>query len=336
MGETCSARTRGSSTHRCRPRAGYLICQPMLDGPLDVALARRIFESAHLSGEFVLRSGQSSTEYFDKYLFEADPLLLRAVGEALVGLLASDADALAGLELGGIPLVTILSQLTGLPALFVRKQAKEYGTCRRVEGGQLAGRRLVVVEDVLSTGGAVIDTARQLRASGAEIISVLCVVDRESGGRENLAAEGLKLHAAFAMSELLAAAASPETPIIGDVVSLDHVQLAAPSGCEDQARRFFSGVLGLSEIEKPSLLSGRGGVWFALGSHQLHIGVQEPFSPARKAHPALRVTPGQLDEMAARLVRAGAPVAWDEALPRYRRFYTEDPWGNRIELLSAR
>jgi orotate phosphoribosyltransferase len=308
----------------------------MLDGPFDTALARRIYDSAHLSGEFVLRSGQTSTEYFDKYLFEADPLLLRAVGEALVQLLPRDADALAGLELGGIPLVTILSQLSGLPALFVRKKAKEYGTCRLAEGGEVGGRRLVVVEDVVSTGGAIIDAARELRANGAEIISVLCVIDRESGGTENLATEGLELHAAFKMSELLNAAVSAEPPLIGDVLSLDHVQLAAPSGCEDEARRFFGGLLGLSEIQKPPLLHGRGGVWFTLGSQQLHIGVAEPFSPARKAHPALRVTPGRLDQMAARLSTVGAPVSWDEALPQYRRFYTEDPWGNRIELLSVR
>lgn len=306
----------------------------MLEGRFGVALARRIYESAHLAGEFVLRSGQSSTEYFDKYLFEADPLLLRAVGEALVRLVPPDADALAGLELGGIPLVTILSQLSGLPALFVRKKAKEYGTRRLAEGGEVAGRRLVLIEDVVSTGGAIIDAARELRASGAELISVLCVIDRESGGTENLAAEGLELRAAFTMSEL--AAASAEPPITGDVLSLDHVQLAAPSGCEDEARRFFGGLLGLSEIEKPPLLHGRGGVWFALGSQQLHIGVQESFAPARKAHPALRVTPGRLDEIAARLSTVGAPVSWDEALPEYRRFYTEDPWGNRIELLSAR
>jgi orotate phosphoribosyltransferase len=308
----------------------------MLHERCEKPLARRVYESAHLSGEFVLRSGQTSTEYFDKYLFEADPLLLRAVGEALVPLVPPDADALAGLELGGIPLVTILSQLSGLPALFVRKKAKEYGTCRLAEGGEIASRRLVVVEDVVSTGGAIIDAARELRASGAEIISVLCVIDRESGGAENLAAEGLKLHAVFTMSELLNAAVSAGPPIIGAVLGLDHVQLAAPSGCEDEARRFFGGLLGLSEIQKPPLLLGRGGVWFTLGSQQLHIGVAEPFSPARKAHPALRVTPGRLDQMAARLSTVGAPVSWDEALPQYRRFYTEDPWGNRIELLSAR
>ena len=191
-------------------REVHLICQPMLDGRSDTALARRIYDSSHLSGEFVLRSGQTSAEYFDKYRFEANPLLLRAVGEKLMRLLPPGADALAGLELGGIPLVTILSQLSGLPALFVRKKTKEYGTCRLAEGGEVAGRQLVVVEDVVSTGGAIIDAARELRANGAEIISVLCVIDRESGGTENLASEGLKLCAAFTMGELQNAAVSAE------------------------------------------------------------------------------------------------------------------------------
>lgn len=120
-----------------------------------------------------------------------------------------------------------------------------------------------------------------------------------------------------------------------DIVGLDHVQLAAPAGCEADARRFYCDVLGLPELQKPPLLGGRGGVWFQLGAQQLHVGVQDPFEPARKAHPALRVTPGRLDAMAERLIQAGAPVTWDEALPGSRRFYTEDPWGNRLELLSA-
>jgi orotate phosphoribosyltransferase len=307
-----------------------------MDRAYDTVLARRIYGSAHLVGEFVLRSGRTSSEYFDKYLFEADPALLRAVGEALVPLLAADAEAMAGLELGGIPLVTILSQLTGLPALFVRKQAKEYGTCRLAEGGEVAGRRLVLVEDVISTGGAIIDATRELRARGAQIISVLCVIDRQSGGTENLASEGLELHAAFTMTELLNATAFPESPLVPEVVGLDHIQLAAPAGCEDEARRFFGGLLGLSEIKKPLLLRGRGGVWFTVGTQQLHVGVQNSFTPARKAHPGLRVAPGRLDQMAERLSAAAAPVSWDKALPGCRRFYTEDPWGNRIELLSVR
>lgn len=120
-----------------------------------------------------------------------------------------------------------------------------------------------------------------------------------------------------------------------DVTGLDHVQIAAPDGCEEEARRFFAGLLGLPEIEKPPALRARGGVWFGLGAQQLHVGVERSFSPARKAHPALRVARGRLDVLADRLVRAGATVTWDDALPGVRRFYTEDPWGNRIELIAA-
>ena len=120
------------------------------------------------------------------------------------------------------------------------------------------------------------------------------------------------------------------TPVVG----LDHVQVAAPRGCEREAQRFYGTLLGLPEIPKPEPLRGRGGVWFGLGSQQLHIGVQEPFSPARKAHPALRVRAGELDALALRLAEAGAEVIWDEELPGVRRFFSEDPWGNRIELVA--
>jgi catechol 2,3-dioxygenase-like lactoylglutathione lyase family enzyme len=120
------------------------------------------------------------------------------------------------------------------------------------------------------------------------------------------------------------------------VVGIDHVQLAAPPGCEAAARHFFGELLGLTELPKPAALSGRGGVWFALGDEQLHIGVQDPFAPATKAHPALRVTPDGLDALADRLGTAGFPVLWDDALADARRFHTEDPWGNRIELLCDR
>jgi catechol 2,3-dioxygenase-like lactoylglutathione lyase family enzyme len=102
------------------------------------------------------------------------------------------------------------------------------------------------------------------------------------------------------------------TPVVG----LDHVQVAAPQGCEREARRFYGELLGLPEIDKP------------------HIGVQEPFFPARKAHPALRVRATQLDALALRLAEAGAEVIWDEELPDVRRFFSEDPWGNRIELMA--
>lgn len=117
--------------------------------------------------------------------------------------------------------------------------------------------------------------------------------------------------------------------------SLDHVQIAAPAGCEEAARRFFGDLLGLTEIEKPEPLRARGGAWFALGDHELHVGVEDDFRPARKAHVALRLEAAQLDELAARLTTVGAPVAWDATLPGERRFYSVDPWGNRIEFLAA-
>jgi catechol 2,3-dioxygenase-like lactoylglutathione lyase family enzyme len=117
-------------------------------------------------------------------------------------------------------------------------------------------------------------------------------------------------------------------------LGVDHVQLAAPRGCEDDARRFFGDVLGLVELSKPDRLRARGGVWFAVGQQQLHIGVEEPFSPALKAHPGLRVADHELDVLADRLAAAGADVQWDVAVAGVRRFYTHDPWGNRIELLT--
>jgi catechol 2,3-dioxygenase-like lactoylglutathione lyase family enzyme len=118
-------------------------------------------------------------------------------------------------------------------------------------------------------------------------------------------------------------------------VQLDHVQIAAPPGCEVAARRFFGELVGLAEVEKPEPLRARGGAWFALGDRQLHVGVEADFGPARKAHVALRLGPAELDELAERLAAAGAPVSWDDSLPGERRFYSEDPWGNRIEFLAA-
>jgi catechol 2,3-dioxygenase-like lactoylglutathione lyase family enzyme len=111
------------------------------------------------------------------------------------------------------------------------------------------------------------------------------------------------------------------------VPELDHVQVAAPPGCEDDARAFYRDLLGLTEVEKPEPLRGRGGVWF----EQLHVGVEDDFAPARKAHPALRVE--DIDALAERLAAAGRRVDWDDALPGVRRFYTADPWGNRVEIL---
>jgi orotate phosphoribosyltransferase len=165
-------------------------------------LAKRIYDTAHITGDFLLRSGARSTEYFDKYLFEADPDLLKHIALAMVKLVPKDIDALAGLEMGGIPLATMLSQLTGLPVLFVRKKAKEYGTCKIAEGGTVQGRRLLIVEDVVTSGGAILDAAKALREEGAVLGQVVCVIDRESGGPANLAKVELDLKPLFTMTEL--------------------------------------------------------------------------------------------------------------------------------------
>jgi catechol 2,3-dioxygenase-like lactoylglutathione lyase family enzyme len=112
-------------------------------------------------------------------------------------------------------------------------------------------------------------------------------------------------------------------------VRIDHVQVAAPPGCEEEARAFYGGLLGLAELEKPPALRARGGVWFALGKgQQLHVGVEQEFVPARKAHPAFAVD--DLDALAARI----GDVTWDEELPGVRRFYAADPFGNRLEFLG--
>lgn len=113
------------------------------------------------------------------------------------------------------------------------------------------------------------------------------------------------------------------------------MQVAAPVGSEDAARRFYGGLLGLSELEKPEALRVRGGVWFACGDNQLHVGVTPDFSPATKAHPALRVAAADLDPLAERLSTAGVEVRWDDAIPDVRRFYVADPWDNRIELVGS-
>jgi orotate phosphoribosyltransferase len=165
-------------------------------------LARDLYAVSHLTGTFTLRSGAVSTEYFDKYRFESDPALLRRIGEALAPLVPDDTDVLAGLELGGVPLATILAQVTGLPACFVRKEAKAYGTCQLAEGLDLAGRRVTVVEDVVTSGGQVVISCGDLRARDAIVEHALCVIDRESGGPAALQEIGVELHPLFTMTEL--------------------------------------------------------------------------------------------------------------------------------------
>jgi orotate phosphoribosyltransferase len=164
-------------------------------------LARRVYDTSHLTGTFRLRSGQISREYFDKYLFEADPRLLRDVAGAMVELLP-DCDALAAMELGGVPIAAVMSQLTGLPTVFVRKSAKEYGTHKLAEGPSVRGLRVVVIEDVVTTGGALLGSCAALRSEGALIETVVCAIDRLQGGADNLLQEGLTLRAALTRTDL--------------------------------------------------------------------------------------------------------------------------------------
>jgi catechol 2,3-dioxygenase-like lactoylglutathione lyase family enzyme len=113
---------------------------------------------------------------------------------------------------------------------------------------------------------------------------------------------------------------------------LHHVQLSMPAGEEDAARAFYAGVLGMTEVAKPPVLAARGGVWFRSDGVELHLGVEPGFRPARKAHPAVAVE--RLDDLVARLTDHGVPLRWDEDLPGYRRFYTDDPFRNRLEFLE--
>jgi len=166
-------------------------------------LGQRIYQASHLTGEFVLRSGIKATEYFDKYRFEADPVLLDAIAEAMVPLVPAGTEVLAGLEMGGIPVVTALGRQTGLPCAFVRKEAKTYGTCRLAEGAEVAGRRVLVVEDVVTKGGQIVLSTKELRALGAEISQALCVIDRQLGGAETLAGDNIELISLVTAADLI-------------------------------------------------------------------------------------------------------------------------------------
>jgi len=166
-------------------------------------LGQRVYRSAHLTGEFLLRSGQTTGEYFDKYRFEADPVLLDELAAAMVALVPADTEVLAGLELGGIPVVTALSRHTGLPCAFVRKRAKEYGTRRLAEGAEIEGKRVTIVEDVVTTGGQIVLSTHDLRAEGATIAHALCVINRNPTTPPALTEAGLTLHPLLTREDLI-------------------------------------------------------------------------------------------------------------------------------------
>ena len=172
----------------------------------DSALARQVRAVSRLTAEFVLRSGRTANESFDKYQFEAAPVLPAKLAEQMAVLIPEGTEVLAGLEMGGIAVVTALARHAGLPTAFVRKQAKEYGTARLAEGAEVAGRRVLVVEDVVTSGGQVVLSTKDLRRLGAHVDHALCVIDRQEGGAEALAAEGIKLRALLTRADLEAAA----------------------------------------------------------------------------------------------------------------------------------
>ena len=169
-------------------------------------LASRIRSCSKLSGSFKLRSGVISDTYFDKYLFESDPILLRSICEEMANLVPQQTEILAGLEMGGIPVVTMLSQVTGIPSAFIRKDAKAYGTCKYAEGPNLIGKQVTIIEDVVSSGGAIMDSLVKLKADGIEPIAIICVIDRQTGGFENLQATGHELTSLFTMEDIESAA----------------------------------------------------------------------------------------------------------------------------------
>jgi orotate phosphoribosyltransferase len=168
-----------------------------------MALANEIYKTAHLTGSFKLRSGKVSNDYFDKYLFESNPILLKEIAEHISRLIPEDTEVLAGLEMGGIPIATALSIKTGIPVAFVRKKAKEYGTCKLAEGIEIQGKNVCIIEDVVTTGGQILLSAQDLKNCGAVVNNVLCVIEREQQGRDNLENSGLTFLSLFKMEELI-------------------------------------------------------------------------------------------------------------------------------------
>lgn len=180
-------------------------CGLMRSVTSDSLLAADIDACCRLTGTFRLRSGNVSAEYFDKYRFEADPHLLARVAAQVAALLPENTDLLGGLELGGVPIATMVSSMTGRSAVFVRKQAKEYGTCRFAEGPEVQGKRVTLIEDVITTGGAVRAATLALREAGAIVEVVVCAIDRSAESENPLADVGLEVRSVLTKADLDAA-----------------------------------------------------------------------------------------------------------------------------------
>ncbi len=166
------------------------------------ALARDIVAVAYLKGDFLLRSGRRSNVYFDKYLFETRPALLRTAGQELARLVPEDVDRLAAPELGAVLLGGAVMLETELPLVIVRKEAKDYGTSKPVEGVLEPGERVCLIEDVLTTGGEALKATERLRGLGAQVVRLIAVIDREEGAAEAIAAAGVEYRPLFRKSDL--------------------------------------------------------------------------------------------------------------------------------------
>jgi orotate phosphoribosyltransferase len=181
----------------------------------DDELALALREHAYLEGDFVLRSGRRSRYYLDKYRFETRPDLLAALGERIAATAAEhtpEATLLAGPELGAVALAAAGSLASGLPFLIVRKAAKDYGTSNRVEGVYERGECVCVVEDVVTSGGALLEAVDALREAGLTVRTAICVVDREEGGADTLAGADVQLWPIFRASDLLSKPKTPAKP----------------------------------------------------------------------------------------------------------------------------
>jgi len=168
----------------------------------DKQLIERICDAAVLRGEFTLRSGRKSSYYIDKYLFETQPDILRALGEKFAAHVTDDVDRLAGAELGGIPLVSAAAMACGKPTILIRNQKKDYGTSKQLEGTIKQGDRVLIVEDVATTGGQVLEAAKTLEAAGATIVKIVAVIDRQEGARENIEGAGYPFASLFTKRDL--------------------------------------------------------------------------------------------------------------------------------------
>ncbi|MBC7420126.1 MAG: orotate phosphoribosyltransferase [Bdellovibrio sp.] len=165
-------------------------------------LAQSIYKVCHLKGDFLLRSGIRSTEYFDKYRFESQPTILKEIAEQIKKLIPPNTQILAALEMGGIPVGTALSLATGIPCVFVRKSAKEYGTCQFAEGLDIKDKNVLIIEDVITSGGQVLLSTADLRELGAKIENVLCVIHRGGEPAEKKLKEaGLTLKPLFVRTD---------------------------------------------------------------------------------------------------------------------------------------